>query len=122
MAGFRESARNGGPACEIEPELCDDGAVDVGKDVLLEIGFVHHRNDRSIGDADDHGKIVHQHQSVTSALTGGPLYRALEPVELSFAQRNLPRLQTSLGMRREPDAAGGGSGRIRGSRRSNSLT
>src|SRR4029079_11420943 len=60
--------------------LRDDGAVDVGEDPLLHGAGVDCGDDGAVGDGDDEGGPVDQHQGVAGALGGRRVNAGVEPV------------------------------------------
>ena len=91
--------------------LCNDGAVNVGKNVLLQLVFVGDGDDGAVGDIDDERHIIHKNQRVFCAFARRflrPRFAGASDVAASKAY--LPGLQTGLRMGRKADF---GRGRLR---------
>src|SRR5689334_13084684 len=53
------------------PGSCDDGAVDVGEDVVAHMGAVDGGDYGPVGDRDDEGVVVDHHHRLAAPLAGG---------------------------------------------------
>src|SRR3954447_19380200 len=83
--------------------LGDDGAVDVGEDLLLHVVAVDRGDDRPVGDGDDEGRRVDEDDRRARALAGGAVEALVQAAERRRAHVDPAALDALEGVRRELD-------------------
>src|SRR5919198_6539169 len=95
-----------------EGPLGDDGAVDVGEDLLLHVLAVDRGDDRPVGDGDDERRRVDEHDRRAGALAGGAVHAVGQAAERGRADVDAAALDAlqrvrgeahGLGLRRAQD-------------------
>src|SRR3954449_4199821 len=108
--------------------LGDDGAVDVGEDLLLHVVAVDRGDDRPVGDGDDERRRVDEDDRRARALAGGAVEALVQAAERGRAHVDPAPLDTLQRVRRELDrrrllrlaedvGERGADGHLRGARR-----
>src|SRR3954453_1668710 len=83
--------------------LGDDGAVDVGEDLLLHVVAVDRGDDRPVGDGDDEGRRVDEDDRRARALAGGAVEALVQAAERGRAHVDPAALDTLQRVGRELD-------------------
>src|SRR3954451_22798067 len=83
--------------------LGDDGAVDVGEDLLLHVVAVDRGDDRPVGDGDDEGRRVDEDDRRARALAGGAVEALVQAADRGRAHVDPAALDTLQRVRRELD-------------------